>query len=278
MYVHFTYFPSLDLKTRVDADIQIGFGKLPKLGSQTQWNIIRKWLDLCDNKHKDSTCPPVSRERDVDGAAPKQLPTRLIDVGNEGDDIIRLWEPGRGEKAEWIALSYQWGSAPHFFTDQTNIRDHLEKGMDFETFPATFKDAAIVTRALGRRYLWIDSICIIQGEGGDFNQEAKRMEEVYSGAYCVLAASCATGHYSGFLRQRKEREFVTLYGPDQAPFYICESIDDFNLHVLEGDLNQRGWVLQEHALARRTIFFTESQMYWECGDGVRCETMMKMTK
>ncbi|KAK3350274.1 heterokaryon incompatibility protein-domain-containing protein, partial [Lasiosphaeria hispida] len=142
--------------------------------------------------------------------------------------------------------------------------------------PATFRDAVKVSRALGCRYLWIDSLCIIQGDGGDFNQEAKHMEQVYSGAYCVLAVSRAASHYAGFLHPRKERDFVALGEDNEPPFYICENIDDFNAHVLEGDLNSRGWVLQEHALARRTIFFTEHQAYWECGEGVRCETMMRM--
>jgi hypothetical protein len=205
------------------------------------------------------------------------LPTRLIDVGKDGDDIVCLWETGTDDTGEWVALSYQWGAKPHFFTNRGNLADHIN-GMGFETLPATFKDAVIVTRALGLRYLWIDSICIIQGKDGDFNEEAKRMEEVYSGAYCVLAASRATGHFSGFLQARNERDYVALGGENEALFYICEMIDDFNVHVLEGALNRRGWVLQEHALARRTVFFTEHQTYWECGDGVRCETMTKMNK
>jgi hypothetical protein len=59
---------------------------------------------------------------------------------------------------------------------------------------------------------------------------------------------------------------------------ICVSAvtNDFNRDVVLSPLNRRGWVLQEHALARRTIFFTENQMYWECGDGVRCETLGKL--
>jgi hypothetical protein len=60
--------------------------------------------------------------------------------------------------------------------------------------------------------------------------------------------------------------------------YVCESIDNFKEHVLDGALNRRGWVLQEHALARRTVFFTTHQTYFECGRGVRCETMTKMSK
>lgn len=137
-----------------------------------------------------------------------------------------------------------------------------------------------VTRALGRRYLWIDSLCVIQGPGGDFNTEAKRMEDVYSGAYCVIAASCSADHFSGFLKQRNRRSYVGLCreGKGETPFYVCESIDNFKDHVLDGELNSRGWVLQEHALARRTLFFTEHQTYFECGKGVRCETSTNLSK
>ena len=104
------------------------------------------------------------------------------------------------------------------------------------------------------------------------------MPQVYSGAYCVLAASRATSHFSGFLQPRKEKEAVVLGQGDRPPFYISENIDDFNGHVLESELNSRGWVLQERALARRTVFFTEHQTYFECGEGVRCETMTTMKK
>ena len=103
------------------------------------------------------------------------------------------------------------------------------------------------------------------------------MADVYSGAYCVLAASCAADHYDGFLKPRSRREHVTVEH-DGEKYYICETIDNFKRHVLDGALNLRGWVLQEHALARRTIFFTEHQTYFECKDGVRCETSTRLTK
>jgi hypothetical protein len=178
---------------------------------------------------------------------------------------------------QWIALSHQWGSAPHFSTTRLNLDDHLQ-GLEVENLPATFRDAVRVTRALHCDYLWIDSICIIQGPDGDFNEEARRMEEVYSGAHCVLAASCSSSHFCGFLSPRNHRDYVGLSRESETPLYVCEMIDDFQTHVLNGGLNSRGWVMQEHALARRTIFFTEYQTYWECGDGVRCETMTKMKK
>ena len=199
-------------------------------------------------------------------------------MGGLDDEQVRLIKTDTNHNGEWIALSHQWGPGPRYFsTTQQNIKDHM-KGMKLVNMAATFRDAILVTRALGLKYIWIDSICIIQGEGGDFNQEAKRMEDVYSGAYCVLAASRAANHFSGFLGPRNDRDVVALSKENEAPFHICEMIDDFKAHVLDGDLNKRGWVMQEHALARRTIFFTDHQIYWECGEGVRCETMTKMKK
>ncbi|RSL47108.1 hypothetical protein CEP54_013562 [Fusarium duplospermum] len=42
--------------------------------------------------------------------------------------------------------------------------------------------------------------------------------------------------------------------------------------VEEGDLSTRGWILQERALSRRSIHFTEAQIYFECGSCIWCET------
>lgn len=199
-------------------------------------------------------------------------------MGQEDDEFVRLWETGPEDTGEYIALSHPWGIAPHFITDVNNLAQHKD-GIKVENLPATFRDAVATTRTLNKRYLWIDSICIIQGPNGDFEDEAKKMETVFSSAYCVIAASRAHSHFDGFLQGRRERDYVTIRkGATDAPFYICENIDNFNLHVLNGHLNQRGWVLQEHALARRTVLFTEHQTYWECGDGVRCETLTKMSK
>lgn len=150
--------------------------------------------------------------------------------------------------------------------------------MAFKTLPLTFQHAVAITRDLGVEYLWIDSICIIQGEDGDFKYEASRMEDVFSNAYCVLAACSALGQHDGFLKERHQRQSLLLQQSGNPPVFVCEFIDDFHHDVLESNLSRRGWVLQERALARRTIYFTDKQTYWECGEGVRSETMTRMHK
>ena len=238
---------------------------------------MRAWLDDCDSNHKDCQTSHYP------------YPTRLIDVGTLGNPKLRLVVPrtdfkihGQGNEGirenRWITLSHAWGDLSNenvFWTSRQNI-DFLREGIPFEQLPATFQDAVTTTRALNVRYLWIDAICIVYGQSGDFNEEAKRMEGVFSGAHCVIAASRATSQADGFLKPRTQGEYLTFQRGNQKPFYMCESINNFYQDVLEGPLNQRGWVLQERALARRTIFFTDTQTYFECGNGVRCETLVKM--
>jgi len=260
-------------------NVQIGFPELSGAGTDLHLRLIRDWLDDCDAKHFKPVCKPPEDTK-LTASASVRLPTRLIHVGSEAGRIVNLREMQPGDTGDWIALSYRWGDSPPFSTTRQNLTRHI-KGMALTTLPRTFQDAIKVTRALGKEYLWIDSICIIQGEDGDFSSESKRMEDVYSGAYCVLAASCATDQRSGFLLPRAKREHVALdceKGGSSATIYICSMIEDFRSHVLQGALHKRGWVLQEHALARRTVFFTEHQTYWECGHGVRCETMVKMKR
>lgn len=190
---------------------------------------------------------------------------------------IKLYETQRGDDMKYIALSHPWGKPPHFCTFPDNV-EAFKDNIEFGDLPATFRDAVTVTRELGVRFLWIDSICIIQGPHGDFSQQAKRMEDVFSQAHCIIAASSATGQQDGFLNPRRRRNFIQLERNNKPAVYVSEFIDDFDRYVLKSPLNQRGWVLQERALARRTIYFTSEQTFWECGSGVQCETMTKMNK
>lgn len=259
-------------------DIQLGLPALPRIDSPAYYTILRGWLEDCEKHTKcfpDSLRPMSSR-----------LPTRLIDVGqNNSTNVLlsdtRLWGPCQADGLKYIALSHPWGDVKyhtHFSTTTKNIDNRLERGIVYDELPATFKDAVKVTRELGIRYLWIDSLCIVQGDDGDFKDEAKHMESVFSSAHCVIAASRASGTSAGFLKKRPDRKFVKFQDSLKNPFFICEAIDDFQHDVIDGALNKRGWVLQERALARRTIYFAETQTYWECGDGIRCETLTKMTK
>ncbi|KAF9775977.1 hypothetical protein IL306_005885 [Fusarium sp. DS 682] len=261
-----------DLRAEIASQIQVGLPSMPVASRAAHLDIIRRWLTVCDTKH--GMC---IRDSDSLGAN-KRLPTRVIAVGSDGDKEVRLLETSPANRGEWVALSHLWGRDPRFFTTKANLQSHFTS-IHIDHLPNTFRDAVTVTRALGCPYLWIDSLCIIQDSDEDYKKGDKLMEQVYSGAYCVLGASRHPGQNAGLLEPRNPVLGVTLRREgDSEPFYIRENIDDFQSHVSNGPLIRRGWTLEQRVLARRTIYFTDHQTYFECGDGVHCESMSKITR
>lgn len=252
------------------AAIQIGSREFAKAGSESHVGIISQWLADCDKNHQECRQAASSSVR-------ASLPTRLIDVGEPHSLTAKLVETVPGNQMRYTALSHPWGPPPYFCTTLKNIGQH-KRSFRLQDFPATFLDAVNITRSLGVRYIWIDSICIIQGDEGDFKQEAPKMEDVFSSSYVVLAASWSKGQADGFLKPRRIREYIRIRHEEMPDLYICPFNDNFTKDVIESHLNSRGWVLQERALARRTIYFTDTQTYWECGQGVRSESFTKMHK
>ncbi|WAO87250.1 Protein kinase domain-containing protein [Fusarium falciforme] len=250
---------------------QLGLPILPELGSQQQFKLLNEWINLCDTTHN---CTSVQGHEGHVGS----MPTRVLHVGTVENPCLRLVETGDSIRDKYIALSHCWGKLSKeqkFVTSADNL-DNRKEDIPFDEMPKSFQDAVIVTRDLGVSYLWIDSLCIIQEDEADWEVESAKMEEVFSSAYCTIAASSAQSSLEGFLGDRVSRACVTIHLSQGPVLYLAEAIDDFQGHVEQSVLNSRGWVLQERALSRRTIHFTSTQTYWECGQGIYCETLARL--
>jgi hypothetical protein len=262
-------------------DDQISFPDLPEAESPVRFALIRAWLGWCDQDH---SC----NGRDAKSKA--ALPTRLLDIGGPDPNVLRLHCPKGNSRVKYVALSHCWGekhssgAPPQFCTTDDNVESRLKR-FSLSELPKTFDDAVKVTRALDIQYLWIDSLCIIQGNEKDWQHEAPLMEGIYASAYCTIAATSALDSKAGFLKRNVKCESVLVQDPTGKRIYICVDtddsnnhvdIDDFNSHVEEAPLNTRAWVMQERVLSRRTIHFSDKQIYWECGEGVYCETFTRL--
>ncbi|VUC29825.1 unnamed protein product [Clonostachys rosea] len=248
-----------------------GLPLLPGPDSPQQFKLLNSWIHQCNDTHK---CMVESHD---ESTPPGQMPTRLIAVGTDENSTVRLVESALLPKDKYVALSHRWGDLSkygQFSTLYSNI-EYFKRSIPHDYLPKSFRDAIRVTRAIGVPYLWIDSLCIIQKNAADWEKESSRMEDVFNSAYCVLAATSAASSSDGFLWRIEPREPVTIQGP-RGPIYLCRAIDDFDSHVQRGLLNSRGWVLQERALARRTLHFTSTQIYWECGETIHCETLAQL--
>ncbi|RMJ10266.1 hypothetical protein CDV36_010103 [Fusarium kuroshium] len=155
--------------------------------------------------------------------------------------------------------------------------NQLQSGFLLDQLSPTIQDAVAVTKYLGIQFLWVDSMCIIQDDPEDWELESMSVTKVYRNAYCTIAATSAPGQDDGFLNPRLRRKFVSINTPAKITVSLCELIDDFEEEVDGGPLNQRAWAFQERLLSRRIIHFARNQFYWQCGDGIRCETFTKLS-
>lgn len=270
--------------TETSGNAQIGSPLLPEPGSPDQFAIMNEWLNICRGTHNHNYQSPKMKTQVFESMSllQSELPTRVIDVGDTQHPRLQLIDSEAMSSHEYLAFSHCWGQGPQFSALKSNVHTLRQGDIDMEEalpLPASFRDAIKVARGLTIRYLWIDSLCIIQDDEKDWEHEAARMEQVFSNAVCVIAASSAAGSADGFLSTaRPQRSWVTLPArPGVSQRHVCKFIDNFHLDVEEAVLNKRGWVLQERALARRSIHFTTTQLYMECGEGVYCESLMKLT-
>jgi hypothetical protein len=109
--------------------------------------------------------------------------------------------PMKGEKGHYLALSHCWGpsvSGERLITTKATLKSRL-KSIPLSKMPSNFFDATIITRKLGYRYLWIDSLCIIQDSRGDWETESANMGNIYTNASLTLAAAAAKDSDGGML-------------------------------------------------------------------------------
>ncbi|KAE8450992.1 hypothetical protein EG329_005432 [Mollisiaceae sp. DMI_Dod_QoI] len=220
---------------------------------------IRHWIETCSSRH--SQCRILNNI----------LPTRVLDLAKF--PTIVLCEV-TDEQGPYIALSHCWGLAKTFATTKSTFNER-KLGFDVNDIPATFQDAITVTRALGIQYLWIDSLCIIQGDADDWAREASKMAGVYANSYLTVAASNAAGDDEGFLKPREvshhSLKIVSSTG-HSAQYYLrkteLEAI--VTSAVYAEPLDTRAWTLQEALLPKRVLRFNSKESAWECSrSGIR---------
>ncbi|KAH6669468.1 heterokaryon incompatibility protein-domain-containing protein [Halenospora varia] len=230
-------------------------------GSDKSIQDIKDWITTCNRSH--TRCRYSLSGAKIKHSAP--LPTRVIDVGGS-PETVRLMESSQ-KAAQYVALSHCWGGSSHYRTTESSLEQH-KNALKIIDLPKTLQNAVFVVRKLGLRYLWVDSLCIIQDDEDDWLREASRMADVYEGAYLTIAASASSDGSGGLFLSREVQELVRLpcEKTDEVSGHMYFGIADMEAaqRMLRGPLNSRAWVLQEHLFARRTLHFGADQMYWEC--------------
>ncbi|KAH7358336.1 heterokaryon incompatibility protein-domain-containing protein [Plectosphaerella cucumerina] len=250
----------------------------PDLAIFWRWNCISVHEGGCvDESYSQDDNDPSSEG--------PTLPTRVLDFACPGGP--RVIETN-GKRGRYVILSHCWGDVQHDFKLNRTNMPSLQASIDISRMPKTFAEAAMITIRMGIRYLWIDSMCIIQPTSGldteDWTREAPRMAEYYRHAEFTIAASAAVNSDYGCLFARPGSQFKNRRWPlFQEP--ITRKWDEFSTlmkrntewfplmmprrlswlwQVQNCPLNKRAWVLQERLLSRRILHCTLQGLMWEC--------------
>ncbi len=233
-------------------------------GDHRQW---RRWYNICLESH--AQCREKARQ------LLPYLPERLIEIDIDGNGEPSTWKLVHAKDIgdiEYLTLSHCWGRSQHTILTMENYSAFMEPST-VSGLSKTFRHALYITILMGFRFIWIDSLCIIQGNIEDWKTHASNMGFIYKNASCNIAATWAADGNDGCFRHEEARIIQLSCRNDQLVKYqIAPTLYDINSEDSEkAPLFYRGWVVQERYLAKRQLNFAKNQVYWECPELQACE-------
>ncbi|PQE14955.1 heterokaryon incompatibility protein [Rutstroemia sp. NJR-2017a WRK4] len=230
------------------------------------FSLVKEWLNGCETYH---SCSTVFASL----TGPYRTPTafRCIDVQE-----MRIVQPP--PQCRYLTLSYVWGSGPKFVALQENIAELSQPGglnSRLSHLSNTIRDAIEVTRRLGEKYIWIDSLCIVQDAGEEKLAALQDMGLVYSQALLMLCAADDRCLVDGLRGVRVPRR-VKHYTREMAPGFTLMVQFDYEAYLEYTVYNSRGWTYQEEQFSPRMLLFLNDQLYFRCQHSVCSETTHSM--
>ena len=205
---------------------------------------MRSWVEACDKQH---SCWQGGSAR---------LPTRVLDVSQDEPYLFI----SNGQISSYITLSHCWSGEQPLVTETGTLHERIAK-VPMDTLPALYQDAVKVTRELGIKYLWIDSLCIIQDCKDDWSREAARMADVYRSSYLTLyALSSSNCHQKMLVRRPQGTCNNSLDGSNIQKPLLPPREEVFKT----APLCQRAWAVQERLLSPRLLYYNDGELFWEC--------------
>lgn len=198
------------------------------------------------------------------------MPTRVLDVGSSLGSTKLVQTRAHKLREPYLALSYCWGQGTLHATNlnDSNVSSFLEF-IDEKSLTMAHRECITIARQLGIRYVWIDALCIIQGNLDDWDYESNRMAQTYGNAMLTVIAGRAADSRTGFvvnhLKQKAPPCAVSL-AKDMGDIFFC-----LPRATTEGPTSTRAWCFQEKMLSRRTLLYAAEQVYFSCQEKERWE-------
>jgi hypothetical protein len=230
------------------------FSPQPPAG-QINYEAVTSWLQCCRSLHRSLCNQKKSRAR----------PLRLIDCATLPPSLVQT-----PLSAPYLALSYVWGYRGHKHSANATSRAGVGRSVISPIIlcpPKTISDAIVVTRRLGFRILWVDAYCIDQVRGKEKQSQIQIMDEIYGGAELTLVA--ATGSHNNYglpgvstTRRNSPQDLERTFSLGNVQITRMEEHPKGS--IMSSTWSRRAWTYQEAILSQRLLYFTDSEIYFEC--------------
>ncbi|KAF5637781.1 heterokaryon incompatibility (HET) domain protein [Fusarium sp. NRRL 52700] len=208
------------------------------------FEALKMWLDYCKCHHSEA-CQTLP-------GYPRQLSClKVIDC--QTGAIVKA-----PEACQFAALSYVWGQPQNNESTPTPRAGFLPANM-----PKTIFDAIQATIRLDLQYLWVDQYCINQQDKAELAKQVGIMDMVYNLATVTLIAACGKNANFGLpgvsSTSRQEQPVIDSDGQTYVTFDT-----QLEARIKRSPWWSRAWTYQEGIFSTRCLFFTETEVYFEC--------------
>ncbi|RGP77710.1 het domain-containing [Fusarium longipes] len=248
--------------------------------SEPHLRLVNLWRQECSSH---SLC----NKRSLKSVLPSRVVQILPSSGKLPEASVIETRNIAGEH-EYVCLSYCWGKSVQKTMTTCNI---FPRPLVLEELPKTIADTVLLCHALGYKYLWVDSLCIIQGNSGDWHKESSVMCDIYGGSALTISTPICDDSAQSFLEKRQNTRYFSgprlrLKSPgqssstprsmllplksDASPSKTWNSRLDWSkaYHYLHEDVKpdawtQWAWTYQEWLLSPRVLHIDEMTQ-WDC--------------
>lgn len=208
------------------------------ISSGVNFDSVHRMIRICEHQHPECQDNTTGQ---IDGL-------RLIDCVAE--TVVKA-----PPNATYVALSYVWGTTANH-----------------ALFTKTVQDAIVASKALGYRFLWVDKHCIDQGNPQEKHLQIRQMDLIYRHAHITIIAAAGHDATCGLpgVNKTPRQPSPTV---DLGTFRFIRTPPFPQISIPSTTWASRGWTLQEAVLSRRRLFFTETEVYFECDEWNCCESL-----
>jgi Heterokaryon incompatibility protein (HET) len=189
----------------------------------------RSWLDMCMSTHTECRAYLTN--------SLELTELRLINVVTRSVEDVEM-------PCRYIALSYVWGGVPSIRLTTNNRATMSEQGILSKVWfqiPRTIRDAIEAVQELNEKYLWVDSLCLIQNDSTDMKKGIAVMDLIYEGALLTIIAASGAHANAGIPGVGGTCRTITQRIEQVTPDLRLTCHLDGNYLLNQTVYSQRGW-------------------------------------